>query len=82
MGGEVQHFALLSLARREHIFDVLEMSTRSKVKEESGESNEGDLEELGPRISRILGMREGVGAAYQREARKSIIDAQTTHAPS
>lgn len=43
--GEVQHFALLGLAWREHIFDVLEMSSRSKVDEESGESNEGDLKE-------------------------------------
>lgn len=42
------------------------MSSRSKVKEEFGERKEGDLKELGPHISRILGMREGVGAAYQR----------------
>lgn len=46
MGGEVQHFALLRLAERHHIFDVLEMSPRPNVDEEFGENDEGDLEEL------------------------------------
>jgi len=66
VGGEVQHFAFLSLARRKHIFDILKMSFYAKADKESGKGNKGCLKELGLHVSRVLSMQGSWGCIPER----------------